>query len=185
MGARRPGRRRQFARLLDREEIDRTRPLGRALDIVCGTGRHTIELAERGWDTVGIDNVGRAIDKARTRPVSGFVRFVVADVTDPDKAAIDPGVDFLIDVGCFHGLNNDQRRHYGRHVTALSCPDATFLMLAFQPGRRIGLPRGASRADVAKALPEWAVIDNEPADTSGMPGPLKKTAPHWYRLRHR
>lgn len=174
-----------FARLLDREEADRLRPFGRALDIGCGTGMHTIELAERGWDVIGIDNVGRAVDKARSRPASGSVRFVVADITDLGKASVAPGIDFLLDVGCFHGLDDDQRRDYGREVTAVSTPDATLLMLCFQPGRRIGLPRGASRTDIEKALPEWTVIDHDLADTSGMPGPLKKTAPQWYRLGRR
>jgi len=39
----------QFTALLAREEADRSRPWGRALDLGCGTGSHTAELAERGW----------------------------------------------------------------------------------------------------------------------------------------
>ena len=177
--------REQFTRLLDREEAERKRPLGRALDIGCGTGAHTLELAERGWDAVGIDNVGLAIDKARARPAAASVRFVVADVTDLDTQVVEPEIDFLLDVACFHGLDDGQRRRYGQAVTALSAPDATLLMLCFQPGRRIGLPRGASGAEVERFLPEWTLIDHDLADASGMPGPLKKTSPQWYRLRRR
>ena len=175
----------QFASLLDREENERTRPLGQAMDIGCGTGVHTLELAVRGWDSIGIDNVTVAIDKAKTRPATGSVRFVLVDVTNLAKADIDPTIDFLLDIGCFHGLDNRQRRAYAREVTTLSGPDATLLMLSFHPGRRIGLPRGASRADLEEALPNWTVVDDCLADTSGMPGPLKKTTPHWFRFRRR
>ena len=41
--------------MLDREEHDRSAPLGRALDIGCGRGQFTPELGRRGWDAVGLD----------------------------------------------------------------------------------------------------------------------------------
>src|SRR5918911_675704 len=39
---------------------------GRALDLACGTGRHAIFLAERGWQVVAVDasHVGIEIAKA-------------------------------------------------------------------------------------------------------------------------
>jgi hypothetical protein len=37
-----------IAALLDREESERSRPLGRALDLGCGRGLYTRELARRG-----------------------------------------------------------------------------------------------------------------------------------------
>src|SRR6187200_2062418 len=54
-----------IAALLDREEADRSRPLGRALDLGCGRGQYTPELARRGWEAVGIDYVPAAIEAAR------------------------------------------------------------------------------------------------------------------------
>ena len=51
--------------LLDREEAERSRPLGRAVDLGCGRGQKSRELARRGWEVVGIDNVPRAIEAAR------------------------------------------------------------------------------------------------------------------------
>jgi 2-polyprenyl-3-methyl-5-hydroxy-6-metoxy-1,4-benzoquinol methylase len=41
--------------LLNREETGRSRPLGRVLDLGCGRGQCTPELARRGWEAVGID----------------------------------------------------------------------------------------------------------------------------------
>jgi SAM-dependent methyltransferase len=67
-----------IAVVLDREETGRSRPLGRALDLGCGRGLYTPELARRGWEAVGIDYVpaaGRSTSSAR--PWS-FVRRVPA-----------------------------------------------------------------------------------------------------------
>lgn len=175
----------QLERLLDREQQERTAPLGRALDLGCGTGRHTLELAERGWTAVGVDSVERALDKARSRPDASRVRFVLGDVTDLSAASVGTGFEFVLDVGCFHGLSDEQRLRYGRAVTEASTPEATLLMLAFRPGRRIAMPRGASRSDIEAALLTWTVVAEEPADASGLPGPLKRVAPQWFRLRRR
>jgi 2-polyprenyl-3-methyl-5-hydroxy-6-metoxy-1,4-benzoquinol methylase len=47
--------------LLDREQAERSSPLGRALDLYCGRGVYAHALAKRGWQVVGIDNVPRAL----------------------------------------------------------------------------------------------------------------------------
>jgi SAM-dependent methyltransferase len=173
----------QFTALLAREEADRTRPWGRALDLGCGTGSHTVELARRGWDAAGVDGVAVALERARRQPGADAVRFVRADVTRLEDADIDDPVDFFLDVGCFHGLGDDQRAAVGRGVTARATPDATLLLLAFRPGGRPLLPRGADEADVARAFPAWKVLGAEAADTTGMPKPLRSTAPQWFRLQ--
>jgi SAM-dependent methyltransferase len=167
--------------LLDREEAERSRPLGRALDLGCGRGQKTYELARRGWEAVGIDNIPRAIDAANRRGVSGAT-FVVGDVTD--LAPADLGTfDFFLDVGCFQGLSSEQRLAEGRGVSALAYPGVTLLMLAFQPTRIRSVVGGVSRADVEAAFPGWETLSVEPADTTGLGWPLTKTAPQWYRLR--
>jgi SAM-dependent methyltransferase len=167
--------------LLDREEAERSRPFGRALDLGCGRGQYTPELARRGWEAVGIDYVPRAIDAANRRAVSGAT-FVVGDVTD--LAPADLGMfDFFFDVGCFQGLSSEQRLAEGRGVSALANPGATLLMLAFQPTSMRSLAGGVSEADVAAAFPGWEMLSVEPADTEGLGWPMNKTSPQWYRLR--
>jgi SAM-dependent methyltransferase len=167
--------------LLDREEAERLRPLGRAIDLGCGRGRYTAELARRGWEAVGIDNIPRAIDAANRSGVSGAT-FVVGDVTR--LAAADLGrYDFFLDVGCFQGLSSGQRLAEGRGVSALADPGATLLMLAFQPTSMRSVAGGVTRADVEAAFPGWEMLSVEPADTAGLGWPLNKTAPRWYRLR--
>jgi SAM-dependent methyltransferase len=167
--------------LLDREEAERSRPLGRALDLGCGRGQYTPELARRGWEAVGIDYVPRAIDAANRRAFSGAT-FVVGDVTD--LAPADLGMfDFFFDVGCFQGLSSEQRLAEGRGVSALANPGATLLMLAFQPTSMRSLAGGVSEADVEAAFPGWEMLSVEPADTAGLGWPMNKTSPQWYRLR--
>lgn len=169
--------------LLDREEAERTRPLGRALDIGCGRGQYTPELARRGWSAVGVDVVPRAIAAARRRGGPG-VAYVVGDVTD--LVAADLGMfDFFLDVGCFQGLNPAQRRAAARGVTALANPGATVLMLAFQPTRARTLLEGVSQAQVEEAFARWEMISVQAADTQGLGWPMSTTAPQWYRLRRR
>jgi SAM-dependent methyltransferase len=167
--------------LLDREEAGRRRPLGRALDLGCGRGQYTPDLARRGWEAVGVDNVPRAIDAANRKGVSGAT-FVVGDVTD--LAPADLGTfDFFFDVGCFQGLRSEQRLAVGRGVSALANPGATLLMLAFQATWMRSVVEGVSRAEVEAAFPGWETLSVEPADTAGLGWPLNKTAPQWYRLR--
>jgi SAM-dependent methyltransferase len=167
--------------LLDREEAERSRPLGRAIDLGCGRGQYTPELARRGWETVGIDNIPRAIEAANRRGVSGTT-FVVGDVTD--LAPADLGTfDFFFDVGCFQHLNSEQRAAEGRGVSALANSGATLLMLEFQATRMRSVVGGTTRAEVEAAFPEWEMLSVEAADTTGLGWPLTKTVPQWYRLR--
>lgn len=171
-----------FQRLLDREEQERSRPLGRALDLGCGRGAHTAQLAQRGWEAVGVDNVALALEKARDRH-GGTAGFVRADVTDLGSAGLEPGFGFFLDIGCFHGLDERGRLDMGRGVTALAAPEATLLLLCFRPNRTPFLPRGADQADLVQAFAGWQVVEVEAADTAGMPAPLRRLTPQWYRLR--
>ena len=175
----------QFDALLDREQDDRP-GLGRALDIGCGTGDHAVNLARRGWDVTAVDLVPRALDAARAKAAAAGVpvRCVRADVTDMTD---DVGRDFafLLDVGCFHGLRPRDRPRYAAQVQAVSRPGSTMLMLAFQPGRRPPgpLPRGASAAELLETFPGWELVADDAADTSCMSAPVKRTSPHFFRLR--
>ena len=168
--------------VLDREENDRYRPLGRALDLGCGRGQFTPDLARRGWQAVGIDYVPAAIEAADSRGTEG-VSYVVGDVTN--LAAADLGrFDFFLDIGCFQGLDAGQRRAAGETVSALAEPGATILMLAFGASRYRSLVGGVSQSEVEAAFPGWEMLTVEPADTVGLGWPMNRTAPQWYRLRH-
>ncbi len=63
------------------------RPVRRVLDLGCGTGNHSLVLAERGYDVLGVDRneafVEVAKEKARDRDRPP--RFVVGDMRDLGK----------------------------------------------------------------------------------------------------
>ena len=167
--------------ILDREEAERPQPPGRAIDLGCGRGLYTRELAGRGWEAVGIDVVPRAINAARRAGDCG-ASFVVADVTDLVSADLGT-FDFFLDIGCFQGMNPEQQLAEGRGVTALANPGATLLVLAFQPTRIRIATGAASRTDVETAFPGWEMLSVDPANTAGLGWPLTRTAPQWFRLR--
>ncbi|TDC49074.1 class I SAM-dependent methyltransferase [Actinomadura sp. KC345] len=170
-----------IAALLDREETERSRPLGRALDLGCGRGQFTPELGRRGWEAVGVDYVPAAIEEAGRREGNG-VTYVVGDVTD--LASADLGTfDFFLDIGCFQGFGTERQRAEGRGVTALANPGSTLLMLAFGPTRLRSRIGGVSQAEVEAAFPDWELLDVRPAETAGLGWPMNKTSPQWYRLR--
>jgi SAM-dependent methyltransferase len=173
----------QLDALFDREQ-DGALEHAPALDLGCGRGTHAIQLAARGWDVTGVDLVPKAVDDARQAAATAGqnVRFIVGDVTAMPEA-VGTGYRFLLDIGCFHGLKDEQRIRYGRQLDAVSAPGATALLLAFAGGGHGPLPRGADTTDLAKALPHWSLLDQCPADTSGMPRPLRARAPQFYRLR--
>lgn len=177
----------QISTLFDREENERQPPFGQALDLGCGSGIWSIQLAVRGWQVTGVDIVPKAIRRARSRAQESGVeaRFVHGDVTALQVSGIEPGYRFIVDFECFSHLNEAQRRAVGHEVSAVAIPGATMLMLVWSPGRRGPLPQGASRSDIEAAFPEWTVIhDDAYAARSELPSWLKNVDPHFYRLRY-
>ncbi|TDD84533.1 class I SAM-dependent methyltransferase [Actinomadura darangshiensis] len=170
-----------IAALLDREKAERSSPLGRALDIGCGRGQFTPELARRGWEAVGIDYVPAAIEAAKNRNTEG-VTYVVGDATDLRSADLGT-FGFFLDIGCFQGFDAPQRQAVGRGVSTLADPGSTLLMLAFGPTRLRSRIGGVSQAEVEAAFPDWELLDVQPAETAGLGWPMNRTSPQWYRLR--
>lgn len=175
----------QLRSLLERVErgLDSTRRT--ALDLGCGTGRFSVELAERGWDVVGVDVVSQAVELARERARQANVtaRFVEGDVTNLQRAGVGDGFRLILDAECFNHLGDDQRLAVGRGVNAVAAPDAEMLILVWRRARRGPLPPGASRDDLARSLPGWTIVDEFEYEAP-LPFPLKRVDPRWYLLTH-
>lgn len=126
--------------------------------------------------------------RARAREEGVEMRLIEGDVTKLRATDVGSGYPLLLDFGLFHDeLSDEQRERMGREVSAVAAPGATLLMVAWAPGRRGPLPRGASRADIEAAYPAWDVIDEERVDVSGAPfyRHMRKADPRLYRLRRR
>lgn len=177
----------KISELLAREEEGWTPPYGLALDLGCGSGVWSVRLAKRGWRVTGLDIVRKALRRARDRVRSSGVevRLLHGDVTDLRAAGVGSGYRLVLDTGTFHGLDEAQRTAMGREVDAVASDEATVLLLAWRPGRRGPLPRGASRAEIRAAFPGWEITDVEPSHFEA-PRPvelLMEPEEHWYRLR--
>jgi SAM-dependent methyltransferase len=171
--------------LLDREESERTPPLGAALDIGCGSGIWSAKLAARGWQVTGVDIVPKAIHAARRRIREAGVeaQLIRGDITALHSAGVGTGFQFVLDFGAIHGLSDAQRVATGREITSATEAGSTMLMLVWVPASRGPLPRGMTRGDIEASFPAWKIVDELAAEVSGAPDFVKKAQPRFYRLR--
>ncbi|GAA4817351.1 class I SAM-dependent methyltransferase [Tomitella cavernea] len=163
------------------------RPPGRALDVGCGTGRHSVLMAERGWQVVGVDYVAKALSRARARAeqdgVADRVRFVSADVARLDQVLSGEVFDLVTDVGCLHGLPAASRNTYSEWLTGHTSAGGELVVAAAQPRRGPG-PKGISGDGLAALLgPAWTMVSAEAAPTDTGKGPLRDAEFWWYRMR--
>jgi len=112
---------------------------GRALDLGCGTGTNALYLARHDWQVVGIDFSELAIGTARTKLATASlpgVTFHHGDATQLTAEGITGFFDFVLDIGCFHGVPPTKRDRYVREVAAHTRAGATLLMFAFGSAMR-------------------------------------------------
>ncbi len=102
-----------------------------ALDLGCGTGTNAVYLAQHGLNVVGVDFALKAIqtarDKAKRANVS--VDFHLGDVTRLDY--LHQPFDLILDVGCFHGLDQAGRKRYAENIARLTHPGSVFMLWGF------------------------------------------------------
>jgi SAM-dependent methyltransferase len=182
-----PGAAPHIHALFDREAQRSPAPLGRALDVGCGNGNWSVELARRGWNVVGIDLVATAVRHARRLAAQTDVNVKIVQGSITRMREADVGGDFRLvwDFGTIHGLTPEQRAATGREIDAVTTSDASILLMAWTPARRGPLPRGMSREDLLAMLPGWRITDEESMDASGLPGPIRNVGPRIYRLERK
>ncbi len=116
-------------------------PVGRALDLGCGTGTNVIYLAQHGWEAVGVDfspvAIQQALKKAENIPGTTFVE---GDVSQLSHLDIQGPFDFVLDIGCFHGLSARQRQAYVQEVARITRSGAIFMIWAIGRSRQPCLP---------------------------------------------
>lgn len=173
----------RLSSLLDEVAEARSQHRGRALDIGCGRGQYTPGLARHGWEAVGIDHVPDAIHAAREQDVPG-VSYVLGEVTELESAGLGK-FDLFIDIGCFQGLNVEQRAAEARGVTTLATQGASLLMLAFGHSRYSRIVEGVSQQEVLTVFREWELITVESAETAGLGWPMNRSSPKWYWFQYR
>jgi SAM-dependent methyltransferase len=156
-------------------------PSGRALDLGCGTGTNVIYLAQHGWDAVGVDFSHPAIEQARRKStgVPG-ARFTEGDVSRLARLGIEGPFDFVLDIGCFHGLPGPSRQRYARELGRVTRPGAIFMLWAIAAERRRGLPGIPSMDEKEVAEHFGQDFDVERIERGTWRWPT-----NWYTLRRR
>ena len=135
-------------------------PAGNALDVGCGTGDSSIYLTQHGWHVTAIDFTPEALEKARAkaRAAKADVNFIQADVRHLRQAGITGPLQLIVDNGCLHNMNDDDRHSYVREVSAVATPDGRLLVVAFIPGGRFGV-RGIDRAEIERRFASgWTLL---------------------------
>jgi SAM-dependent methyltransferase len=102
----------------------------RVIDVGCGTGELTIELARRGCDATGIDISPVAIEIARSKARSAglAVSFQVGDATR--LPGIEGPFDAVFDSGLLHSLDTDDQRRYVTRLRSLCGTGASIFVLS-------------------------------------------------------
>jgi ubiquinone/menaquinone biosynthesis C-methylase UbiE len=85
---------------------------GSALDLGCGTGTNCLTLARAGWDVTGVDFAPKAIRIAKRKfKEAGYQgQFILADISRLEVQ--DNHYDLVMDIGCYHRLNESSRIQY-------------------------------------------------------------------------
>lgn len=168
---------------------------GAVLDAGCGTGEHTIHLAERGYDVRGIDFSERAVALARRNAAERGVlpRFEVADALAIDG---EPRFDTVVDSALFHVFGEADRRRYADVLHRVCLPGAVVHVLALAESPEPGFGPRISEAAIRDGFADgWtveslessryrAVAEGEAAAELGVADGAKVDLPAWLaRLR--
>ncbi|HSL97895.1 MAG TPA: class I SAM-dependent methyltransferase, partial [Candidatus Deferrimicrobiaceae bacterium] len=143
-----------FRRLADAGEL--VEPI---LDVGCGTGEHTLMLAERGFEVVGLDISQAAIERARAK---ARIRGLDPQLVVGDALALEllrHRFATVIDSGMFHTLDDESRARYVQSLSAVVEPGGWVHLMCFSeetPG--ISGPRRVTKAEIRDAFADgWQV----------------------------
>ncbi len=154
------------------------RPPGRALDLGCGTGTNVLYLVRHGFEVVGIDLSPVAIEAAGRKLESvSEARVLLGDVTALSSLGVEGPFDFLLDIGCFHGITRSRRPDYVREVARVARPGALLMMWAFGARgvwRFLGM--GVTRQEIEQRFGAGFALEQV------VPG-RRPTGSAWYSLR--
>jgi ubiquinone/menaquinone biosynthesis C-methylase UbiE len=134
------------------------------LDLGCGTGDNTIELARHGLVVKGLDAVPEALERARKKMEQAGLKqspeFVLADALRLGGSGLKART--VLDCALFHTFSDEERKDYIRGLEAVLSPGGRLHILSFseletrQPG-----PRRLSLSEITGSFGAgWRVEDS-------------------------
>lgn len=148
------------------------KPNGKAvLDLCCGPGRCSIDLAKRGFKVTGVDRTKFLLDKAKTgaRKAGATVEWIEMDMRDfvrPER------YDLILSMFHSFGYFDDKREDMSvlrnifaslkpRGVCFIELMGKEILAKIFQPTRSEILPDGTRFIGRSEIFDEWTRVRNE------------------------
>ena len=134
------------------------------LDLGCGTGDNTIELARHGLVVKGLDAVPEALERARKKTEQAGLKqspeFVLGDALRLDESGLKART--VLDCALFHTFSDEERGEYIRGLEAVLSQGGRLHILSFseletrQPG-----PRRLSLSEITGSFGKgWRVEDS-------------------------
>ena len=134
------------------------------LDLGCGTGDNTIELARHGLVVKGLDAVPEALERARKKTEQAGLKqspeFVLGDTLRLDESGLKART--VLDCALFHTFSDEERGQYIRGLEAVLSYGGRLHILSFselemrQPG-----PRRLSLSEITESFAAgWRVEDS-------------------------
>ena len=112
--------------------IDAGRFHGDVLDAGCGEAATALELAERGFTTVGLDQSPTAIELARAEAVRRGLAKASFDVADISAfTGYDNRFGTIVDSTLFHSMPVELREGYQQSIVRAAAPGASYFILVF------------------------------------------------------
>jgi SAM-dependent methyltransferase len=151
--------------------IDAFPPVGRVVDLGCGTGDLVIALADRGYDVLGVDFDEAAIEEARWRlqveppELRARVELRVGDALHPSPFATDFGS--AVDSGFYHLFDAETRGYLAHDLSRALPAGGRYYLLGFA----IAIPASdAPKQITAEELERffsndegWSILELRPA----------------------
>lgn len=143
---------------------------GDVLDVGCGEAALSLDLAERGYTTVGLDISPTAIESARIEAAKrGLVNatFEVADISA--FTGYDDRFGTIVDSTLFHSIPVENRESYQRSIVRAAAPSASYFVLVFDRAAMPVSPPNAVTADELREVVSkyWVIDDIRPARLHG------------------
>lgn len=127
----------------------------KALDIGCGTGDNTIWLAQNGFQVIGTDTSGVALEKAKEKASATKVECMFMEINFLKSKIKGAPFGFVFDRGCFHSFGDaTDRSLFAQNVSAHLEDDGLWLTIVGNADeiRQGPSPPQRSAEDIVRAV---------------------------------